>query len=477
MRAILQPDRAQAHSILTTFLFVFVLLQPVFDLLSFLYLRGFMGLPIATVAKPFLMGLLNLCLIFLYKKHFWRCAIPYGIYLVLIAVHVFLTSGLQIDRSYILTNIRTSISLLYFLICWFNLRILYQEATDRDGFCAGLTKVVLLAFALHLIFYFAAVLSGTSALTYEHADPNKRGFKGWLDSGQVLAHALCICLPMIVYHLLHNKASKPWLRLLGKFAIVLPVVMLLMIGTKVAYYMPIIVLSAQVVLELFFAIKDKDRTYVWNGVICGVLVCACLLAYPITPVKNNTYWNEHTLAEAVDSPRITAVIAGDEENHITFGPEDTAWSEHAFGVLRQKYESGEMHPGDSRNRQMTFNFEKFKQAGWAYKLFGIGHWNQQAMAMERDVLAVFFGFGILPFLCILLRPILLWLQSAFAILRRLLRTNLVTLCLFEGFSMAFFLSWYAGSTFIYPQFTFFLAILMCLLTHQIQALRSENGRI
>lgn len=477
MKTIPQPDRPQAHNFLTKFLFVFILLQPVFDLLSFLYLKGFIGLPIATVAKPLLMGVLNLCLIFLYKKHFWRCAIPYGIYLVLIAVHVYLTNGLQIDRSYILTNIRTSISLLYFLICWFNLRILYREAADQDRFCTGLMKVVLAAFALHLLLYFAAVLSGTSALTYEHADPNKKGFKGWLDSGQVLAHALCICLPMIVYHLLHNKAKTPWLRIVCKLSVVVPVLMLLMVGTKVAYYMPIIVLGAQTVLEFFFAIREKDRACIGNGAICAVLVCACLLAYPITPVRNNTYWNEHTLAEAVDSPRITAVISGDEENHRTFGPEDTAWSEHAFSVLRQKYESGQMHPGDSRNRQMTFNLEKFKQAGLVYKLFGIGHWNQQYMAMERDVLAVFFGFGILAFLGIMLRPILLWMQSAFAILKRILRTDLLTFCLFEGFSMAFFLSWYAGSTFIYPQFTLFLAILMCLMMHRIQVLRSQDGRI
>ena len=475
MKAAISPDRRQV--LLENFLFLFILAQPVFDLLSYLYLKGFLSVPISTVAKPVLMGLLNLALLLLYKKNIWRCAIPYGLYLILISVHVLLTDRLQIDRSFILTNIRTSISLLYFLICCFNLQILYRNTSDKNRFFHTLVKVLFLAFAIHFFLYFLSVFTGTAAKTYEYADPKKLGFKGWLDSGQVLAHGLCICLPLILQQLLHNKLSKKWLRILCKFSILIPIIVLFMIGTKVAYYIPIIVLLAQTVLELFFAIRTKEKEYRWNTLLCAVLAAICILVYPVTPVCNNTYWNEHTLAEASNSPRMVAVATSTRNTHITFGEEDTRWTEHAFSVLQEKYDSGELHPGDSRNQQFTFNWSKFKLADWSYKLFGIGHWNQQSMAMERDVMAVFFGYGIAFFLLILTMPVLRWAQAAFAILKNLLRADLTTLCLFEGFSMAFFISWYAGSTFIYPQFTFFLAVIMCLTHHKVRELKAQNGKL
>ena len=474
MKLLHTPGRANAHEILTKFLLLFLLLLPFFDLLSFLYLKGYISIGFSTVAKPLLMGLLNLALIFLYKKHFWRCAIPYGLYLVMITGHVLLTNALEIDRQFILTNIRTSISMLYLLVCAFNCKILYDEAPEKAVFISKLSKTVLGSFALYCLLYFLAVFSGTSALTYEYADPNKIGWKGWLDSGQVLAHALAICLPYLSYLLLHNRNQKRWVRILCKVAIVIPVALLCMIGTKVAYYIPILVLGAQTMLELFFALKNKEKSQVVNAVICAVCVCACILVYPITPTKHNTSRNEHALTDSTDSPRIQAVIEQEESSVITYGEKDTAWSEHALAVLRGKYDRGELHPAQSRDRQWTYNFEKFMAADWIYKIFGMGHWNQQTMAMERDVMAMFFGYGIFGFLLIITWPILLWLKSAFGILKGLKRVDLPTLCLFEGFSMAFFISWYAGSTFIYPQFTVFLAVIMCLMRHHTLQLNAHG---
>jgi hypothetical protein len=97
------------------------------------------------------------------------------------------------------------------------------------------------------------------------------------------------------------------------------------------------------------------------------------------------------------------------------------------------------------------------------------------MAIERDVLCVLFSFGILGFLLVLARPVWLWLRSAFVIVKNLLKTDMLTLCLFEGFSMFFFISWFAGYTFIYTNFSIFLAVVMVLLNHGVNKISSEEG--
>ena len=96
------------------------------------------------------------------------------------------------------------------------------------------------------------------------------------------------------------------------------------------------------------------------------------------------------------------------------------------------------------------------------------------MSIERDILCALLNFGIFGFLLILLRPLLIWFRSVFWILRKLFKTDLTTLCLFEGLSMFFFISFYAGYTFLFTQFSIFLTVIMCLLHHRIDKLANDR---
>ncbi len=473
-------EKEQIYAFLLKTTLLFILLQPIFDLLSFLHIRDILPIAVSTYIKPILAGLINLALLFMYKKHLVRCSIVYGGYLILVVVHTLLLNGLLVDLSVILHELRFMINLLYLLICCFNLRILYLESSDKPGFIRILTKVLLLTFALYFILYFLAVFTGTSGMTYEYSDPLKEGYKGWMDSGQIFGHLICVCLPFLLGTLLNYPKQKKTHQILCKIAIVLPIAILCLIGTKVSYYLAVIVLGIQVLLEAFFALKDKQKVHWFNAGICVVCAVICVLAYPLTPVKTNTEINEAVLNIQPEQENIDRLA---KEEHEKYGanlegagnsePEKNArWTRYALNMIREKYKTGELHPADMRNRQLVFNYQKFKLADWKYKLFGIGYLNQLDMAIERDVLCVLFSFGIVGFMLLLLRPILLWLKSAVVILKRLFRTDIQTFCLFEGFSMFFFISWYAGATFIYTNFALFLAILMCLLNHKIETLKA-----
>lgn len=455
------------HALLLKLLCIFILLQPVFDVLSQMDVRGYLPFGISTYVKPLFAGLLNIVLVFLYRKQFWRCAIPYGLFAAFAAVHLFLLNRLGIDMATILHEARFMINLLYMLILYHDFRILYQECGEKKPFAAKLTKALVFCFGLYLVLYLLAVITGTSGMTYEYADATKLGFKGWFHSGQIFGHALCVCLPFLVCVLLNNKCQKTWLRILCKLSVAIPVLVLCLIGTKVSFYIPIIVLGAQVVLELFFAIRDKDRSHVFNALICATCVAACLLAYPHTAVYHNTRINEITLADKYEEDELESFIAKEREKHLSVNLGDRSWTEKALSVLEAKYRNEELHPSEMRNRQLHFTSVKFEEAPLLYKLFGIGYLHQLDMAIERDVMCVLFCFGIFGFLLMLLRPILLWLQAAWSILKKLLKTDLPTLCLFEAFSMFFFISWYAGATFIYTQFSIFLVILISLLQYHV----------
>lgn len=474
-------EKEQIYSFLLKTTFIFILLQPIFDLLSFLYIREMLPIAVSTYVKPVLAGLINLALLLVYKKHILRCGIVYGGYLVLVIVHTLFLNGFMVELSVILHELRFMINLLYLLICCFNLHILYTESNDPKQFVSKLSKVLLITFACYFVLYFLAVCTGTSGMTYEYSDPLKEGFKGWMDSGQIFGHLVCVCLPFLLAKLLNCKLQKKSHRILCKIAIVVPVAVLCLIGTKVSYYLAIIVLGIQALLEIFFALRDKQRMHWVNGALCIVCAVVCVLVYPLTPVKTNTDINNAVMAIQPDQDHLDQLVDAENDKYgankvyekESEAEKNVRWTRHALNVIAEKYEKGELHPADMRNRQLVFNYQKFKLADWKYKLFGIGYLNQSDMAIERDILCVFFSFGIVGFVLLLLRPLLLWFKGAITIVKRLRKTDLETFCLFEGFSMFFFISWYAGATFIYTNFALFLAILMCLLHHKIKLLKQN----
>ena len=477
-------EKEQIYSFLLKATLIFILLQPIFDVLSFLYIRSILPIPVSTYIKPLLAGLINIALLFTYKRHFVRCGIVYGAYLVLTIVHTLLLKGFFVEFSVIAHELRFMINLLYLLICYFNLRILYTESYDKKSFAGRLSKVLMLTFALYFVLYLLAVLTGTSGMTYEYSDSLKEGYKGWMDSGQIFGHLLCVCFPFILAKLLNCKMEKKSHRVLCKIAIVVPSVILCMIGTKVSYYIAIIVLVFQALIEAFFALKEKQRIHWINGLLCVVCAAGCILVYPLTPVKTNTDINNAVLSAVPDQESLDKLMEEEQEKYgvdLDHGGNSEAeknarWTRRALNIMAKKYEDGTLHPSDMRNRQLVFNFQKFKLAEWEYKLFGIGYLNQRDMAIERDVLCVLFGFGIAGFILLLLRPICLWFKSLVWILRKLLKADVQTFCLFEGFSMFFFISFYAGATFIYTNFALFLSVLMCLLNHKIETLKDDLSK-
>lgn len=503
MFSIKSVDKRERYLWIMNIMMLFIICQPFFDLLSFLYIRAYIPIGISTYAKPLIIGLINVYLLLVYRRHIVKCAITYGGYLILMIVHVFLMKDMLVETSVIFHEIRFMINLLYMLICIWNLRILYVEATNKTKFAEYLKTTLVITIILYLALFFVAVLSGTSGKTYEYSDGLKHGLKGWMDSGQIFGHCLCICLPFILSRFLNNDAKKKSVKIIVKILIVLPILTLCLIGTKVTYYIPILVLLCQVCIEAFFAIRCKKKEHILNSAICVICVGACLLAYPITPVNQNIIINNSVLSVQPDDSSLEIMVEHEKElfsfdfdqgseDGLDFEEADVSdegsemvkyprryyknaiWTERALAVLEQKYADGEVHPLDMRAKQLFFNYEKYKLADIEFKIFGLGYLNQSEMAIERDVLCVLFGFGVLGALLLLAYPIGLWFKSGFSILKRLSKTNMQTLCLFEGFSIFFFISWFAGYTFIYTNFSIFLVILMVLLNHEIKNTSGES---
>lgn len=89
MRKLNTFSKEQIHTFLSKLLFLFIIVQPVFDVLSELYVKGIIPIGISTYGKPLFVGLLNIALVLVYRNQFGRCAIHYGIFAVYAVVHLY----------------------------------------------------------------------------------------------------------------------------------------------------------------------------------------------------------------------------------------------------------------------------------------------------------------------------------------------------------------------------------------------------
>ena len=454
---------------------IFLLLQPLFDILSFLDIRNIIPFGISTYVKPLVVFGVAAIIYLIDKEARKKWTILYVLYAILIVGHLVILNRIGTEMSIILHEFRFMINIAYMLVFYIIFDYMYIRNENKEEFIKQLKSSLIITFIIYCATILLAIVTGTSGRTYEYADALKEGFKGWLDSGQIFGHALSIILPFMMYGILNYKSDNKIKMYLVKLIILMPIIVLCLIGTKVTLFMCIIVVASYIILSIFFAIKDKEKSHIINIVFLSAVLGGIILVYPNLPTPKNM-----NLQKAVDSDYVNM----DRENIewekkyselkvenincdcITTDPRSQYNSYNVYAVekLKESYMNGSVIPSDSRAKQLVYNYNKFNVASVEYKIFGLGFLNQpEGLVIERDIVMSIFNFGILGFLLIFAIPIALWLKATYMILRNLKKLNFETLVLYEGFSVFFCISFLAGYTFMYTNFSIFLMALMCLL--------------
>lgn len=259
---------------------IYIFLQPVFDILSFLDIRGMIPFGISTYVKPLIVFGLGILIFFTNKEQRKKWFLLYAIYVILMIIHSLMLKELNTANSVVFQEIRYMVNIAYMLALYMIFDFFYRNYENREEFIKKLKKTVVWTFLFYCITIVLAIVTGTSGKTYEYADPNKQGFKGWLDSGQIFGHALSIWVPFILYYLLNFQHKKKAVQVIGKVLALLPVMILSLIGTKVTFFMIVIVAGTHVIIDGFFGIRQKNRTSLWNAGICLVMVvrASCFLS-------------------------------------------------------------------------------------------------------------------------------------------------------------------------------------------------------
>ncbi len=463
---------------------VFILMQPLFDILSFLSIRNIIPINLSTYIKPLFIFITGIYLLFT-KSPFLKKWITYIIVFILFLIgHFYLLSQLFIPMSTILHEFRFIINIAYMISLFIIFSTIYNFYPDKEEMLRKLKKTVLITFCIYFSLLIISILTGTSALTYEYSDLSKKGFKGWFDSGQILGHAFSICFPILMYTIL--KPKRAWYSRL--LILTLFIISVSLIGTKVPYYITLIVLVLYFLILIFIKFLNKEhKNNLFNIIIIPILILSMIISYKYTPVSYNTEINNSVLKSSIDEYDISAESGYNQtyseqqlkelyfDKDISRIYEYYSWSKKSSEYLNKLFKSGKLHPSNLRKKQLLYNSKKYSLATIEYKIFGLGFLNQESnLSIESDFFMGLFAFGILGFILFLSIPIYCFIKSTIFILKNIKKIDLETYSLYMGLAAFFCISAYAGYTYIYTNFSIFLVLIITMLYIKIFLIKDKN---
>ncbi len=458
---------------------LFILLQPLLDILSRGAILGYIP-RISTYLKPlFVFGLTGyLLLLYSPKKKRWLFYI--FIFGLLVIVHTYLLYKLLLDTETILHEFRFLINIAYMLALYISLDTLYYYSQDKEEMYRQIKRTILYTFIIYFGLYLLSIITGTSSMTYEIADKNKLGFKGWYDSGQILGHAYSVMLPLLMYVTLDPKRKWYYRALI----ILLFIVSISLLGTRVPYFITMIVLILYLIITIFIKIFNKEHMpNYFNILFVFMMIIGLFLTYKYTPVKYNIDLNNQAAStkislynldveagyEEVDPQKLQNMYPGKD---ITQLLEYNTWANKSSDHLKELFESGKVHPSNMRLKQIRYASYKYRLASFKYKTFGLGFLNQNdSLALESDFTMALFSFGLLGLILFLILPIKEFIVMTIYIFRNLKLVDLETYMLYMGLGIFFCISIYAGYTYIYTNFSIFLILLIMMLKIKREVLK------
>lgn len=465
------------YSMILNVMLFFVVLQPVLDILSNLYIDGILKFGISTYIKPIFIFVFSAYLFFKYKKvkKWWFL---YGlVFVIYIIIHCLLLKKLYIDQSIINHEFRFIINIVYMVLLFFDFMTLYKLAEVKKEYLIKLKMTIAITFLIYCILLIISIITGTSGLTYEYADAMKKGYKGWYDSGQILGHSISIMFPILLYTLLKPR-HKWYFRLI----FILPVIIAVsLLGTRVPYFILAIALALYILISIFNKIFNKFyKLNIFNLLFVSICLMGMIFTYKYTPVYTNISINYYNLLKSVDSytkeelkinetlEYYNNLMNENKGNDIKELEKYYSNLSKSNNYLIDLYEQEKIHPSETRDKQLYYSLNMFKLSKLRYKLFGIGYLNHfDFLSPERDIVMALFSFGIFGFLLFLFIPVKEFLKYSIYMLKNIKTNDLETYLLYMSFGIFFCISFLAGYTFIYTNFSIFLVILISMLKCKI----------
>ncbi|GAB2538422.1 O-antigen ligase family protein [Gracilibacillus alcaliphilus] len=396
----------------------FIILQPILDLMAFA------GLAVSEIVRGFALMAGGLYIL-LFSKHRIYLLVLAGYLIVNLATNFFLK-----DSFALMTEVNYIIKTVYFIVILF----VFLEIGKRHALLPTIRNLVTINITVITIVMVLAELTGTGQRSYGMLI--KEGHTGWFFSGNELSAIMAMGVGFVLLSFLKKGTQAAqiscFLLLAGSGWAMMT------IGTKVSFGAWIIVVGAGVV---WLGVDSwKKGHYQKKITALVVLLLAAALYMPLSAIGHNL--------------NISYPLFSNSNQQQTV-PEEEVEEEPSPVPVKAL---------NGREEFMQATIDQYQQAPIVQKLFGLGYagnYQNEPKLIEMDFIDLFFAFGMIGFV-ILLLPLVYTLYHTLIPFRRELLQDInyfmvmIAICLGLGSAAL------AGHVLSSPAASIYLAIALAI---------------
>lgn len=381
------------------FLTLFILFQPLLDLLTTFSILMLNSSITPGILIRFLFALTSVIYLILMKKNeknslFLIFLLSLGVILGLNLLTTYFFKDLYILSE----EVKSVAKISYYTIMLLAYITAFKDLKLADRLNNYFPKVIIYATILVNLVMIIANLTSTSVSSYMYM---KAGQSGWFYAGNELGSLLAIAFPVVLWYTL--KKSSQLKKLYFWIPTFLTVYSLLIIGTKVGYGAIILTLPIAfltIFIELYFNKQYTLKMYILNASITLVLFTGVLIITPMISVSTNTtihldYLAEQKIITEVDSSSEPENAQAVVEEELPLPPDTPTDKDTELNEL--------IYSGRTVYLAQYKTF--FKEANFLQKSFGMGYggnYLDQPKTIEMDFYDIFYQFGFIGAFVLLL---------------------------------------------------------------------------
>lgn len=362
---------------------VYILCQPLIDVLTGLGAQAEHPLTVGVVVRSLVIVLVFLYAVFVSefpgKKRWMIYTGALTGYLVLFMVYMFTVGGLSLCVGNVKEVVKTFFAPLVLIFLW----AVYKEY----GYLVT-CRTIAWAGGLYASVIPIAVATGTSFVSYGNSG---YGYRGWFYAANEVGCIMAIAAPFTIWYCLEvfpTVTKKTWWKaVLAAWALVAVAISANSLGTKIIFGFTALYCVAAFVWQVVRLVREPSRKHVIQAAVMGVMLVITLASFLGSPLQS--YLNRIYGPLLENEPEITLASWGEEIERAA----DGTWL----------YELIKANPVLKRVDQILSRrfisaspaVQVYTESGLPGKLLGIGYANASAYSREMYFMVELDPLGIL----------------------------------------------------------------------------------
>ena len=445
-------------------LYIFILINPIFDLLSTLFRQLDFTYTPSTFLRPILPAALIIYIFVTDKNIRLKLAGITAIYMSYIIGHLYLYSGITTGFSngslahelqYVINYTYLVFTLGLFIYAFYKKKhVLEDILLKTTTFIIGTV--------------YLAIITNTSLSSYIEGGIL---YKGWYNTSGAISTLLLLSMFVLLPYLLKHKINPMY-----KYGFVFFVLFYLcfLVGSRVGLYGSILLIVIFGISYLIFNNLKNIKKHLPIIMASTLLVILTFVVFGSSTLERRRELNnlkDDEIHIAIDFNKIKIKI---DNNTL----EDGYMSNDQITALKKMASYAERHSianVDLRQQQLVYNYYLWiEQNDLSLKLFGNGYLaNYIQLTLEMETFALLFNFGVFGFALFFMPFLTIAIYSIYVGIKNIKKLDIEYIMYLSGVLISYMISLYAGHVYFNTSVMPIIIILHLLLLNKVHNMKKE----